>query len=71
MKIDGWQVVQTGPNRLEVRICSSSEIKPEDTQHVHKILRNYLDDAVEISIRRVERLETTKGGKWKPIWTEV
>jgi phenylacetate-CoA ligase len=71
MKIDGWQVVQTGTNRLEVRMCSSSGINQDDKNLINKILRNYLDDDVEIIIRRVERLETTKGGKWKPIWTEM
>jgi len=71
MKIDGWQVVQTGPNRLEVRMCSPSDINPEDINHVHKVLRHYLDDEVEIVIKRVTELKTTKGGKWKPIWTEM
>jgi len=71
MKIDGWQVVQTSPVRLEVRMCSPCEIQSEDINYIHKVLRRYLDDKVEIIIRRVDRLETTKGGKWKPIWTEV
>jgi phenylacetate-CoA ligase len=70
MEIDGWQVVQTGPNRLEVRMCSTSEISPEDRHHIRNILRYYLDDEVEVVINRVEKLETTKGGKLKPIWIE-
>ena len=71
MEIDGWQVVQTESNRLEVRMCCLSELKPGYVDHTHRILRHYLTDEVEIIVRRVEKLETTKGGKWKPIWTEV
>lgn len=71
MEIDGWQVVQTDSNRLEVRICCCSGIRPEYLDHIHKILRHYLTDEVEIVIKQVEKLETTKGGKRKPIWSEV
>lgn len=71
MEIDGWQVVQTGYNCLEIRMCNSSGIKPEYLDHVHKILRHYLGDDVEIVIKHVEKLETTRAGKWKPIWNEV
>ena len=71
MEIDGWQVVQTDSSRLEVRICCSSGLKPEYSDHIHKILRHYLTDEVEIAIKQVEKLETTKGGKLKSIWSEV
>ncbi len=71
MEIDGWQVIQTGPNRLDVRMCSSAELKTEDMNHVYKILRHYLDDEVEVIIKRVEKMETTKGGKLKQIWIEI
>ncbi|CAD7766617.1 MAG: hypothetical protein DNFNHJIP_00015 [Candidatus Argoarchaeum ethanivorans] len=71
MEIDGWQVVQTGNNRLEVRMCCLTELKPEYVEHVKKILRQHLSDEVEIDVKHVEKLKLTKGGKWKPIWTEV
>ncbi|MFH2044625.1 MAG: hypothetical protein ABIK92_05725 [Pseudomonadota bacterium] len=70
MEIDGWQIVQTDPDRLEVRICCQSEIKPDYINLIHTVLKRYLDD-VQIIIKRVDKLETTKGGKWKPIWSEV
>jgi len=70
MEIDGWQIVQTSPSQLEVRISSQSDIKPEYKDHINTVLKRYLDD-VKIIIKRVDKLKTTKGGKWKPIWTEV
>ena len=71
MKIDDWQVVQTDLNQLEVRIRCSSGLKPEYSDHIQGILRHYLTDEVRIVIRQVEKLEKTKGGKLKPIWSEV
>lgn len=70
MDIDGWQVVQTGPNRLEVRMCAMSELRPDDVKHVETILGRYLSGEVELLIKRVDKLQTTKAGKWKPIWRE-
>jgi phenylacetate-CoA ligase len=71
LKIDGFQVVQTGPNRLEIRLCSNTEIQADDMNYINKILRHYLNEDVEIIIKRVDRLETTKAGKLKYVWTEV
>lgn len=71
LNLDGYQVVQTGLNRLEFRMCTSSEIKSDELNYIYKVLRHYLDDEVEIIIKRVQQLETTKGGKLKYVWTEM
>lgn len=71
MEIDGWQVVQTGSNRLEVRISCSHELKPEYATHAVTVLRRHLGDDVEIVVKRVSEMDNTKGGKRKPIWREV
>ncbi|HWA29277.1 MAG TPA: hypothetical protein VG734_26740 [Lacunisphaera sp.] len=69
--IEGWQVVQTATDRLEVRLCSSTELKPEDINHVRKVLAQHLDHDIAVEIKRVDQLAVTVAGKLKPIWSEV
>lgn len=71
MEIDGWQVVQTGANRIEVRICCFKKLKPEYVDFIKKVFRQHLSNGVEIVIKRTDKLETTKGGKLKPVWSEI
>ena len=71
MKIDGWQVVKTGPDSLDVRICCSGEILPEDKAHILRVLRNHAGDTVRIAVIRVDHLCLSSAGKLKPVWSEV
>lgn len=71
MEIEGWQVVQRARDSIEVRVCCSSEMKPEYLHRIKYILRSYVASSVDIDIRVVRQLEVTKGGKRKPIWSEV
>ncbi|MDH5811889.1 MAG: hypothetical protein QE160_06460 [Candidatus Verstraetearchaeota archaeon] len=71
MEIDAWQIVQTGPNRIEVRILCREGLNPKYVAHIRRILSYHLSDDIEVDIKRVEKLELTKAGKWKPIWKEV
>ena len=70
MKIDGWQIVQTGPASLEVRICNSGDLRPEYREKILRVLNFHLHGDVEVEIRLVDRLELTKGGKWKPVLSQ-
>ncbi len=71
MEIEGWQVVQTKPALLEVRVSSKSELEPRNAEQIMNVLRRYVPEDVQISVKRAERLATTKGGKLKPVWSEV
>jgi phenylacetate-CoA ligase len=71
MEIDGWQVVQTSGKSLEIRICTGTEIQRKDAEHISKVLRRYISDDIQLRIKRVDKLETTKAGKLKPIWSEL
>ncbi|TKB24997.1 phenylacetate--CoA ligase family protein [Desulfopila sp. IMCC35006] len=70
MEIDGWQVVQTGPNKMEVRICCRGVMQPQYVEHIHNILGKHLSNEVDVNIKKVIELEKTSGGKRKPIWSE-
>jgi len=70
MDIDGWEVVQRTPFKLEVGICSKDELRKDYKEHIRKVLRHHLGNEVEISIKRVPELRRTKGGKLKRIWKE-
>jgi phenylacetate-CoA ligase len=70
MKIDGWQVVQTGVDKMEVRVCCGKGVDFQFDK-IEKILRHHISQDIAITIKRVEELSRTKGGKLKPIWTEV
>jgi phenylacetate-CoA ligase len=70
MKIDGWQVVQTAKNKMEVRVCCGQDVRMQ-FETIKKILRYHISEDIDIMIKRVDMLARTKGGKLKPIWSEV
>ena len=67
MQIDGWQIVQTSPSSIEVRICVERDVPREYSEHILRVLNFHLNHEIAIDIRRVDRLEVTVGGKHKPI----
>src|SRR6266496_4826823 len=48
LAIDGWQVVQTSVDRVEVRLCSASTLRPGDVDHVNRVFRYHLPPEVEL-----------------------
>jgi phenylacetate-CoA ligase len=70
MKIDGWQVVQTGPRELEVRLLGGENIFTSYEAEIKKVLMHYLGSEIKINVKQVDNLRYTPGGKWKPIWRE-
>ena len=70
MKIDGWQIVQTGSMEMEVRLCGTGSLVCQYEKEIAAILRHHLGDSVKLNIKQVERLMLTNGGKLKPVWIE-
>jgi phenylacetate-CoA ligase len=71
MDIQGWQIVKTQPNTLEVRISCSEEIRESYKAHILRVLGEHLGSTVEVRIKRVDKLTVTRAGKLKPVWSEV
>lgn len=71
MDIHGWQVVQIGPMAVEVRLANPGGMKQEYMTQVKQVMRHHLDQAIQIEVKHVEKLALTKGGKLKPVWSEV
>jgi phenylacetate-CoA ligase len=71
LAIEGWQVVQTAPDGLEVRLRQAPPLEARATQRITAILSHHLGPEVNVAIRRVDALEVTAAGKRKPVWSEV
>lgn len=70
MLIDGWQIVQVGPMAIEVRLCGDGDPVARYGDEITRILRHHLEEAVKLTIKRVDKLSLTDGGKLKPVWIE-
>jgi phenylacetate-CoA ligase len=70
MAIRGWQVVQTSPRDVEVRIRSERELSEIDAQYILKVFAEHAGSDVTVTIKRVDELQKTKEGKLKPIWVD-
>lgn len=71
MKIDGWQIVQTSPTALEVRLCCPDSIPQEYTERIARVIGYHAGENVTLKIKRVDKLTLTKGGKLKPVICDV
>jgi phenylacetate-CoA ligase len=66
--IDAWQVVQTGPAALEVRIKSKEKLSAEQEASIGRIIRHHLDLDVSLNLRYLTKLTTTSRGKLRPVF---
>ncbi len=71
MEIDGWQVVQTAPNAVEVHVVTPGTLREEYRKEIEHVFRYHLGGEVHLEIKRVGQLAKTPGGKLKPIWNEM
>ena len=71
MDIDGWQVVQTEPCKVEIRLAKPGKMNGDYIAKVEQVMRHHLDGAIKVEVRQVEKLIVTQGGKLKPVWSEV
>lgn len=66
--IDAWQVVQTGPAALEIRIKAKERLDAEKEAYIATVIRRHLALDVAINIRYLEQLATTSRGKLRPVF---
>ena len=71
MDIEGWQVVQTTPSKVEVRLAKAGGIDQNYIAKIQDVMRYHLDDSIEIEVKHVQQLTVTAAGKMKPVWSEV
>lgn len=71
LPIEGWQVVQTGSNSIEVRIKAKQILNSDDEKYICQVIHQHLTSDVHINIRYVDELATTHRGKLKPVFVEM
>jgi len=71
LPIEGWQVVQTGQDKLEVRIKAKQNLQIDLEAYIRKIICHHLESDIDISIIYVTQLAVTKHGKLKPVFVEM
>jgi len=71
MDIDGWQVVQTEPAKVEVRLAKAGALDHHAVSKVERVMRHHLSEPISIEVKHVEALAVTRNGKLKPVWSEV
>jgi phenylacetate-CoA ligase len=69
--IKQYQIVQEKDDLLLVKLIKGNNFDDNDTERLHKILRNYAGKAVEVRFEFVQSIPTTKSGKWKFIISHV
>jgi phenylacetate-CoA ligase len=69
--IDGWQVVQTGKDSIEIRIKSKQILGTEVEKYIRQIIQHHLAMDIEINILYVNQLASTSRGKLKPVFVEI
>jgi phenylacetate-CoA ligase len=69
--IEGSQVVQTEPGAIVVRLIPGSAYTDDHTRHLVSELSARLGDDVRVSVEFVDRLETSRNGKFKWVVSHV
>jgi phenylacetate-CoA ligase len=69
--IEGSQIVQTAPDRIEVRIVPGPAFDPSLTTHLVTELKARLGADVDVRVVMVDRLELSKNGKFKWVISHV
>lgn len=69
--IEGSQIVQTTPELVTVRIIPGAAYTQGHTDHLVRELESRLGQGVRIEVEMVDRLETTKSGKFKWVISKV
>lgn len=69
--IEGSQIVQTAPDRVEIRIVPGPTYTAAHTTHLLHEFRDRLGAGVTVDVQLVEALETSKNGKFKWVISRV
>lgn len=70
-KIREYQVVQKKQNEILIRIVKDTAYSKNDSELIIKAFQGHVGTNIEINIEFVDRIETTKAGKWNFIIKEV
>ena len=69
--IEGSQIVQTAPDHVLIRIVPGADYEPTLSTHLIDEFKHRLGDDVRIEVEMVNRLETSKNGKFKWVISKV
>lgn len=69
--IDAWQVVQTGPTALEIRIKAKERLAAKQEAYIATVIRRHLALDVALDIRYLDQLATTPRGKLRPVFVAI
>lgn len=69
--IEGSQIVQTSPDAVEVRLVAGDGFSDNLSRDLRDALAERLGQGVRIDIRLVDRLETSRNGKFKWVISHV
>lgn len=70
LKVDAWQIVQVGPETMEIRVRSSETLPAGQEEYIRRVLAQHLGLECRIMIKYVDALSVTRGGKLKPVFSE-
>jgi len=66
-----YQIVQEKDDSLLVRLIKGRTYADNDTERLHKILRDSVGEAVEIEFEFMDSMPSTEGRKWKFVISRV
>ena len=66
--IDAWQVVQTGPSALEIRIKAKGQLSSDNEEYIGRVIRQHLALDVAVKVCYPDQLATTSRGKLRPVF---
>ncbi len=69
--IEGSQIVQTAPGRVLIRIVPGPDYDHALTAHLQREFKARLGDDVRIDVEMVDKLESSKNGKFKWVISQV
>jgi phenylacetate-CoA ligase len=70
-KIRKYQVIQKKEDEILIKIVKDTAYSKMDSELIIKAFQSHVGKNIEINIEFVERIQTTKAGKWKCIVREV
>jgi phenylacetate-CoA ligase len=66
-KIREYQVIQKKEDEILIKIVKDTAYSKMDSELIIKAFQSHVGKNIEINIEFVERIQTTKAGKWKCI----
>ncbi len=61
--VNQFQVIQTAPNVVEVKLVVNDYFNSQEETRIHKRIKEYIGEGVELTISLVDDIPVSKGGK--------